>query len=108
MTVEQPDRHEPAGAQSRERCRRDVRFGGFGVRRDELAEHVHVAVHDEELRVGALQDEDPHVWVLLEGCEHVEQAEEQRAVHEVRRRMVDRGDGDAGLDLVVDRRHSPL
>ena len=29
----------------------DVRFGGFGVRRDELVEHVHVAVHDEELRV---------------------------------------------------------
>ena len=108
--VEQADGYEASGAQAGERRRGDVRLGRRHVWRGKVAQHVHVSVHQEEVRIRAPEHHDSDRLVRLEAVKRVEEGDEERAVDEVRRGMVDRhrGDGIVDLDLHCHRLLLPL
>ena len=105
--VEQADRDEASGAQAGERRRGDVRLGRRHVWRGEVAQHVHVAVHEEEVRISASEHDHSDRFVRFQPTERVEEGDEERAVDEVRRGMVDRHRGDGAVDLDL-QCHRPL
>ena len=49
-------------------------------------------MHEEEVGIGAPEDDDPHVLRVVAGVEQPDEPADERAVDEVRRRVVD-GDG---------------
>ena len=71
---------------------------------------MHIAVHQEEVRIRAPEHHYSDRLVRLEPVEGVEEGDEERAVDEVRRGMVDRhrGDGIVDLDLHCHRSLLPL
>ena len=56
-------------------------------------------MHEEEVRIGAREDENPHARVIrIARVEQPDQPTDERAVDEVRGRVVDRDRGDAVVD----------
>ena len=105
--IEQTDRDEPSGAQASEGRRGDVRLGRRHVWRGEVAQHVHVAVHEEEVRISASEHCHSDRFVRFQPTERVEERYEERAIDEVRRGMVDRHRRDGAVDLDL-QCHRPL
>ena len=72
---------------------RDVRLSrrlvGPARRTDQL---LYVAVHQEEVRIGATEDHHLHNGVVIHGVEQGDQPDDERPADEVRRRIVDRHD----------------
>ena len=54
----------------------------------------------EELRIGRVEDDDPHRIVGLDFMAEAVELDDEREVEEVDRRMVDRRPGDAALTLI--------
>ena len=71
---------------------------------------MHVAVHEEEVGIGAREHDDAYVAVVLERVEQRRQRHDERAVDKVRRRVVDDdvGHTDRELDLEQTLRHATL
>ena len=57
-----------------------------------------VAVHQEEIGIGAAKEQHPDIRVGFGALEKLEQRSDERAVHQIAGRVVDRDDRDAGID----------
>jgi len=91
---DRPDRHLGHAAQPLEQREKRSDLGErLGLALGQGQDPVDVGVRDEEVRVGALEDDHLHVGILLEQRHQPPEIEEQRQVEQIDRRMIDRHPG---------------